>query len=673
MLNKNESNPEKLSFLSVALLYVGTVMGAGFASGREIWQFFGVFGTWGQIGVLFAALLFVILGLMTAYISRTIGSNDMGRVVVPGGSPKVIAVVGHFMAWLLYTAVVSMSAAGGALLHQLFGLPSWIGGLLVVILVILTVLGEFQRVSRVFRYIMPVLFVTVVAVSLLVISVPLAPSDLHAEIEVSPMAPNWILASLLYISLNMLGMIAVVANSAVNARSRSHALAGAGLGGVFLGILALGLLIAVQTDMHYTQALDLPMLGFAGRLSPALTVVYGLILFFAIYSAATSNFYSFTTKIPAGPKKKYLMVAAAFCGFLLGLIGFKNVISFLFPMIGFMGFAVIGMLIVNFFCVWKGERNRNLFRGHERHAFPEPLHKVTGGFGGDVLLIFGPEKTVLYDAGMCCYAENTIRNVEQKLEGTGRTLDYVLLSHTHYDHVGGLPHVLERWPEAQVFASEKAKKVFESEGARNTILELGINAAKLYGKGSSSVTVENLRVDRILRDGDCVSLGTGTDGRECYIEALETKGHTDCCLSFVVEPENILLCSECCGVLTGPERIEVSALKSFDETIETARRLESFQFKHIYSQHYGMVPDWFCERFFAVYIQCAQQEKAFLEAGIRAGKSDEEILREHKEKYWFRGRDREQPFEAYQLNAVCELRQLRKNYFVESDEKQQIL
>ena len=89
-------------------------MGAGFASGREIWQFFGVFGTFGNIGIIFAAILFVTLGMMTGYIARTLGSSDMGKVVVPGGNQKVISAIGYFMAILLYTAIVSMTAAGGA-------------------------------------------------------------------------------------------------------------------------------------------------------------------------------------------------------------------------------------------------------------------------------------------------------------------------------------------------------------------------------------------------------------------------------------------------------------------------------------------------------------------------------------------------------------------------------
>ena len=46
-----------LNLLNVALMFVGAIMGAGFASGREIWQFFGVFGKQGRIGILLIAVL----------------------------------------------------------------------------------------------------------------------------------------------------------------------------------------------------------------------------------------------------------------------------------------------------------------------------------------------------------------------------------------------------------------------------------------------------------------------------------------------------------------------------------------------------------------------------------------------------------------------------------------
>ena len=653
---------EGLGIPAVAFLYVGTIMGAGFASGREIWQFFGVFGMRGTIGVVLAAALFVVLGMMTAYIARTMGTNDMGRVVVPGGNRRMISLVGYFMAGLLYTAIISMTAAGGSLLHQLFGLPEYLGGILITVMVIGTVLGEFQRVSKVFRYIMPVLFVTVVAVSLMVMRVPLKFTDLYQSVEPSPMASNWILAALLYISFNMLGMIAVVANASMNARSRSVALSGAAVGGIFLGILAFMLLSAVQVDMNYTQALDMPMLGYAGRISPLLTVIYGLILFFAIYSAATSNFYSFTTKIKEGPHKKLWVILSAAAGFFMGLIGFKNVVAFIFPSLGFLGLIIIGMLVVNFFRVWKDEHERNGFRFHDRRGYPACIRQVTGGYGGDVLLINGPEKTVIYDAGMCCFAEQTIANIEKELNQSGRTVNYIILSHSHYDHMGALPYFLKRWPQAEVCASEKTKKVFEREGARKTIEKMGKNAASIYGVDEEKVIVNPLTVRRVLRDGDLIHLGRDDKGQEWTIEAIETKGHTDCSMSYMVRPEKILLVSESCGVITGPDTIEVSALKSFDDTIASAEKLKSMEIHHLYSQHFGMVPDCFCYDFFDLYIRCACQQRDFIRELVKKGMSYEEILAEHEKKYWDGSRNLHQPYEAYRINAESEIRQEITNF-----------
>ena len=165
-----------LNFLNVALMFVGAIMGAGFASGREIWQFFGVFGKQGRVGILLIAVMFVVLGMMTAYLARILGTNDMGRIIAPGGNPKIENFVSWFMAIMLFTVLINMTAAGGALLYQNFGISRLVGGVLIGVLVVLTVLGEFERISRVFRYIMPVLFAAVVLISFLAILADLGTS-----------------------------------------------------------------------------------------------------------------------------------------------------------------------------------------------------------------------------------------------------------------------------------------------------------------------------------------------------------------------------------------------------------------------------------------------------------------------------------------------------------------
>ena len=355
-MKKSNSNVN-LTFMGVAFMYTSAIMGAGFASGREIWQFFGVFSENAIFGIIFIGILFVITGVMTCVNSRYFNSNDMGIVIVPGGNRLLTEFIGYFMAMILFTVLVTMSAAGGALLKQEFGINKSVGGVIIISLVLLTVLGEFQRVSRVFRYIMPVMFAVVMIVSLMVITKDIGDIGYDNDIMPSPIASNYILAAFLYISYNILSVIPIVSTASINAKNEKHAIIGSALGGVMLAVLAFILVIALQKDMHFSQALDLPMLGYSARISDMVHGVYALVLMLSIYSSATSNFYGFTTKIKEGKNKNRYIVIASIIGFTLGLFGFKNIVAYMFPVEGYLGFIIITMLTINFIKVIRKMRN----------------------------------------------------------------------------------------------------------------------------------------------------------------------------------------------------------------------------------------------------------------------------------------------------------------------------
>lgn len=666
-----------LNLLNVALMFVGAIMGAGFASGREIWQFFGVFGRQGRIGILLIAVLFVVLGMMTAYLARILGTNDMGRIIAPGGNPKIENLVSWFMAIMLFTVLINMTAAGGALLHQNFGISRLVGGVLIGVLVIVTVLGEFERISKVFRYIMPVLFAAVILISVLAVTANLGASAQREPVKPSPIAGNWVLAACLYISYNILAMIPIVATSSVNAKSEKSAMLGSGLGGIFLGVLAFTIVLALQKDMQFAQAMDMPMLAYAGRISKGAGIIYSVLLFAAIYASATSNFYGFTTKLRTDEKKSRKVILSACLAFLLGLVGFKNVVAYMFPIEGYLGFAIIAMLLLNFAQVRRRECRRKLyqkdmrrapipaffenFAGHDRTDFPSPLVRVTGGPGGEAILILGSEKTALYDCGMACFADNLIENLKTVLNAEGKTLDYILLSHTHYDHIGALPYVLQVWPEAQVCGLQKAKEVFAHPNARATMERLGNNAKALYGVEGIEITAAGMRVDRVLADGDRISLGAET------ITAYETKGHTDCSASYLLSPEKILFTSESTGMQVTSMRVQTSPLKSYDDCFASAARLKTFDVNDLMLPHYGRLPSFRNQTYFDDFIKEAELEQHMLEEAIRQGLSDDELLQLHMRRYWSEKRNKAQPFAAYALNTQIIIRQLRKKLNIPSE------
>ncbi|MCQ2550579.1 MAG: MBL fold metallo-hydrolase [Clostridia bacterium] len=636
-MNSKTKN-KKLSMFSVAIMYVGTIMGAGFASGREIWQFFGVFGDKGYIGIGLIAILFVIFGLMTAYIARKLNTNDMGKVIVPSDNPVLIDIFGYFMAFIMFTVLITMSSAAGSIFSQQFGLSKILGGIVLIVFTLLTVLGEFERVSKTFRFIMPVLFVIVITVCVFVTFGDYPMSGITEEPTPSLMAPNWFLAAWIYISYNILAMIPIVATSSINAKDEKTAYFGTMFGGWLLGMLALLLVSTMLTDPGLSQSLDMPMLGLSLKMGNLFNLIYTVVMLFAVFGAATSNYYGFTTKIKNGPKKKWIVIIVAWIGFLCGLFGFKKVVAYMFPAEGYLGFVIMAMIFFNWLKVYRRKTFED-FGGNSRFAYPENYHRVTAGLGGESILFFHNGKSFLYDTGMAYCHEKLIKNIKEVLGD--RKLDYILLSHSHYDHIGALPYVLKAYPDAVVCGASKVKDVFNSEGAIDTIIKLG-KVAMVNNKVDVDISSRDFRIDRILEDE--------IEG----IKVIHTPGHTDCSLSFYILKDKFLFTSESTGVLVNKDFISTSILKSYDESIKSAKKLKELDVEYLYSPHYGLVPKDF--NYLDKYIEAAGEVRNFILS--RKGMDEEQLIAQYVEEFYHRDYELDHPRAAFELNAKYIIRNM---------------
>lgn len=646
-------NTKKIGILGVAFMYIGTIMGAGFASGREIWQFFACFGNQARIGVVLAGVLFVLIGVFTAYIARALKTNDMGRIIVPGNNKTLSNLVGYFMALILFAVLITMSAAGGALFHQQFQGSPLIGGAFIILVVVLTVLGGFQRIAGIFSWLVPVLLIVVVSVSILVIRAPLAPSEVGELVCPSPLSPTWYISAVLYLSYNILAVIPIVATASLHAKNIKKAVIGAMLGGASLGGLAFILTLAMQRDMEFSQAMEMPLLAFTQRLGPNINLIYTIVLALAIYASATTNFYGFTTKIKDGPLKRPVIISLALAGYLIGLVGFSNIVAYLFPVTGFMGIIIVIMITSNFIGVFANKRkevsmskNKPLFenfKDHDRLSFPHPIYRVTAGQGGEVLLVIGSEKTALIDCGMGYCWENLLSNIEKKLDG--RSLDYILLSHTHYDHVGALPYIKGHYKEAVVVGAEHGARVLEKPNALSLIKSLGEKAGQLYSGKPIELSTENMKVEWIVHEGDRIELG------ERSILVIETPGHTSCSLSYFMEPDRILFASESTGILANPEFVHTAILKSYNDSICSGEKCKSLMPKIIILPHYGLLPVDFNDQYWKQFVSDSQDKRDFILGLHEKGLTLEEMTEEYSKKYWTELREQEQPKPAFLLNA----------------------
>ncbi|MBR6472515.1 MAG: MBL fold metallo-hydrolase [Firmicutes bacterium] len=294
------------------------------------------------------------------------------------------------------------------------------------------------------------------------------------------------------------------------------------------------------------------------------------------------------------------------------------------------------------------------FQGHDRFDVPEPVYRVTGGPGGESYLILGSDKTALFDCGMACFSRELICNIHEVLDPLGRKPDYILMSHSHYDHIGALPYILREWPEARVCGAAKCAKVFCSEEAKATIEELGNTARNVYGCDCPPVTAEGLRIDIILEDGDEISLGDET------VRFYETKGHTDCSAAYMILPQKILFASESASQLGGPGDISTSCLKSFEQSIRSAEKMAALGAEYIICMHYGVIPQSYNEQFFTDYIEEAEWEWGLIKRCIKLGLTDEEVSDVHDIFYWNERKALAHPYEAHHLNTMIIIKRVRK-------------
>ena len=344
-------------YLSAAFAYVGVIVGAGLASGQDLLQYFLAYGAIGLIGIAALGVLNVIFGAVALQLGSYYRSDNHDEVFERIAHPALRRLIDVVLVFSAFTMGFVMLAGAGANLEQQFGLPSWMGGALCAVLVVLTAFLNFDRIMNVIGVFTPIIMVAIAVLMIYSLATPHASvAELDAAARnVTPALPNLVFSTLNYFALCVVGGIAmafVLGGSILRigeARRAGH------IGGVLIALVLGADAVALYLNVDRIWNFDVPALEIARSVHPAFAFGYTLVIFALIYNTAFSLFYSTARRFSGGStaRLRIVLIAVVAAGYAASFMGFKKLIGVMYPIIGWLGVALLVVLAVG----WLRERS----------------------------------------------------------------------------------------------------------------------------------------------------------------------------------------------------------------------------------------------------------------------------------------------------------------------------
>ena len=272
--------------------------------------------------------------------------------------------------------------------------------------------------------------------------------------------------------------------------------------------------------------------------------------------------------------------------------------------------------------------------------------------GDSAFLVDDGTTAILYDTGFAFTGYGVAENVKKTLGD--RKLDYIFLTHSHYDHALGSVYVLKYWPEAKVVAGEYAAKIFAKPSAKAVMRDLDRKFANKCGITEYEDLIDYLKVDIPVKDGDIIKAGTMT------FQAINLPGHTRCSVGYYMPSEKMLLSCETLGVYDGFETVIPSYLIGYNVTLESIEKVHELDVERILIPHFGVLEGEMTQLYLKMSRKnTVQVAEDFMEL-IKEGKSDDEILEFYKAKYYRDEVRVSYPEDAMKLNTGIMIRLIKK-------------
>lgn len=336
------------SISKIIFVVIGTLIGAGFASGQEIYVFFYSYGMKGFIGIIISSIL---IGYIIYKTFKIIQKNDIStykeflETIIGKDKKNLISIINIIINTFLLVTFFIMISGFGAYFEQQLGINSLIGSAILAILCYIVFMTSTKGIVKVSTIIVPFLILFIIYIGIQILGI-IDISKIQQYTINNNNSFTFILKSILYSSYNSILLIPVLItlkdylkNNRINKYSSI-------LITIIVAILSIILFLILSKIDVNIENLEMPAVYLVSKISNTLSIIYGFIILSSIFTTSISIGNSFIQNI-CKKKKSYQHIALIMCitSVFISKIGFSNLVQILYPFFGYLGIIQIIKII----------------------------------------------------------------------------------------------------------------------------------------------------------------------------------------------------------------------------------------------------------------------------------------------------------------------------------------
>lgn len=334
--------------IKIALVIIGALIGAGFASGQEIYLFFFSYGKKGILGIIVSSILLGIIIYKTIVIikeKQITTYKEFLKNIIPekNRKEKILEIINTIINTFILITFYIMIAGFGGYLAETIEIPQIIGSSILAIICIIIMSKETKGIVKVSEAIVPILILFIIIIGIYTLSSTNIINKIN-EMEIVK-GSNWLVSGVIYASYNSILLIPVLisVNNIINKKEISKT---AIIITLTTFILATSIFVSMLKIDVNIRNLEMPVSYVINTQLPKLKIAYGIVILTSILTTAISLIAGLIQNVKKQNNKKIILYLICISSIPISQIGFSALIQLLYPIFGYIGILQIILISI---------------------------------------------------------------------------------------------------------------------------------------------------------------------------------------------------------------------------------------------------------------------------------------------------------------------------------------